>query len=140
MGGNGVDSIARSDSRVAFADGTGGDYGALRITLTATGLSYQFVLTTGDTPDSGSISCSVNDTQPPTVPNAPAATAPSQNQVNLTWTASTDNVGVAGYTVNRNGVKDGTVTTPRYKDNGVVASTDEPDAVDADEAGCHQSG
>ena len=134
MGGNGVDSIARSDSRVAFADGTGGDYGALRITLTATGLSYQFVLTTGGTPDSGSISCSVNDTQPPTVPNAPAATAPSQNQVNLTWTASTDNVGVAGYTVYRNVVKVGTVTTPGYTDNGVVASTTYTYTVDAFDA------
>src|SRR5205823_9696318 len=71
---------------------------------------------------------------PPTVPNAPAATAPSQNQVDLTWTASTDNVGVAGYTVYRNGVKVGTVTTPGYTDNGVVASTTYTYTVDAFDA------
>jgi len=33
------------------------------------------------------------DTTPPTAPSNLAATAPSSSQVNLTWTASTDNVG-----------------------------------------------
>jgi chitodextrinase len=44
------------------------------------------------------------DTQPPTTPNLTSAVAKSATEVDLTWTASTDNVGVAGYQVLRNGV------------------------------------
>jgi len=43
------------------------------------------------------------DITPPTAPTALKATAVSQSQVNLTWTASTDNVAVAGYRVFRTG-------------------------------------
>src|SRR5439155_1515635 len=39
------------------------------------------------------------DTQPPTAPTNLAATAASTSQINLSWTASTDNVGVTGYQV-----------------------------------------
>ena len=41
------------------------------------------------------------DTQVPTVPTSLAATVFSSSQINLTWTASTDNVGVTGYRVER---------------------------------------
>jgi hypothetical protein len=41
------------------------------------------------------------DTQPPTTPTNLAATASSPTAIELTWTASTDNVGVAGYYVYR---------------------------------------
>jgi chitodextrinase len=41
------------------------------------------------------------DTQPPTAPSNLTATATSSSQVNLSWTASTDNVGVTGYLVER---------------------------------------
>lgn len=41
------------------------------------------------------------DTQAPTVPSNFTATAVSPSQVNLSWTASTDNVGVTGYQVER---------------------------------------
>src|SRR5205085_24322 len=41
------------------------------------------------------------DTTPPTVPGNLTATAPGATQVALTWTASTDNVGVTGYQVER---------------------------------------
>ncbi len=46
---------------------------------------------------------SVNDTQPPTAPILKAASVKSSSEVDLSWTASTDNVGVAGYAVIRNG-------------------------------------
>ena len=39
------------------------------------------------------------DTQAPTVPTNPTASAVSSSQINLSWTASTDNVGVTGYSV-----------------------------------------
>jgi chitodextrinase/dihydrofolate reductase len=41
------------------------------------------------------------DTQPPTVPSNLTATVASSSQINLSWTASTDNVGVTGYLVER---------------------------------------
>jgi hypothetical protein len=44
---------------------------------------------------------SIIDTQPPTAPSNLAATPVSNSQINLTWTASTDNVGVTAYLVER---------------------------------------
>src|SRR5437016_574027 len=41
------------------------------------------------------------DTTPPTAPANLTATAASASQINLAWTASTDNVGVTGYRVER---------------------------------------
>ncbi len=41
------------------------------------------------------------DTTPPTVPGNLTATATSATQIDLSWTASTDNVGVTGYRVER---------------------------------------
>jgi hypothetical protein len=43
------------------------------------------------------------DTQPPTAPGNLAYTQPASGQVRLSWTASTDNVGVTGYDVYANG-------------------------------------
>ncbi|GAA3245263.1 fibronectin type III domain-containing protein [Dactylosporangium siamense] len=43
------------------------------------------------------------DTQPPTTPAGLATTGKTATTVNLSWGASTDNVGVAGYNVYRNG-------------------------------------
>ena len=41
------------------------------------------------------------DTQPPTAPSNLTVTAASSSQIGLSWTASTDNVGVTGYFVER---------------------------------------
>src|SRR5207302_405886 len=41
------------------------------------------------------------DTTPPSAPTNLTATAASATQINLSWTASTDNVGVTGYRVER---------------------------------------
>jgi hypothetical protein len=43
------------------------------------------------------------DTTPPSTPTHLVATSPDPLDVNLTWSPSTDNVGVAGYDVYRNG-------------------------------------
>jgi len=63
------------------------------------------------------------DTTAPTVPTGLAATAVSSSQINLTWTASTDNVGVTGYNVYRGGTKIGTSASNSYQDGGLAAST-----------------
>ncbi|MGE5528005.1 MAG: family 20 glycosylhydrolase [Patescibacteria group bacterium] len=63
------------------------------------------------------------DTQAPTAPTNLEATAVSSSQINLTWTASTDNVGVTGYQVFRNGVQVGTSATTSYSDTGLQPAT-----------------
>jgi hypothetical protein len=58
-------------------------------------------------------------------PSAPAnlqATG-GNAQVSLTWSAATDDVGVAGYRVYRNGVQVGAPTTTTYTDNGLTNGT-----------------
>ena len=54
-----------------------------------------------------------------TAPSAPTKLARTLTgfTVKLTWTASTDNVGVTGYTIYRGGVAIGTSTTPTYTDS-----------------------
>jgi chitodextrinase len=63
------------------------------------------------------------DTTPPTVPAALTATAISSSQINLSWTASTDNVGVTGYKVYRGGAQIGTDPSTSYSDTSLAAST-----------------
>ncbi len=63
------------------------------------------------------------DTTPPSTPTALAATAVSSSQVNLSWAASSDNVGVAGYRVYRTGVLIGSSTTLLYSDSSLSPST-----------------
>ncbi|WP_238013918.1 discoidin domain-containing protein [Dactylosporangium sp. AC04546] len=46
---------------------------------------------------------STGDTQAPTAPGNLAYTQPASGQIRLTWTASTDNVGVTGYDIYANG-------------------------------------
>jgi hypothetical protein len=73
------------------------------------------------------------DTTPPSTPTITSGTAASPTQVNLTWTASTDNVGVTGYNVYRNGLLlTGTpVTTTSYTDTTVSPGTTYQYTVDA---------
>src|SRR3989338_8681951 len=63
------------------------------------------------------------DTTAPTTPTNLSATAVSSSQINLSWTASTDNVGVTGYNVYRNGTQIASVAATSYNDTGLVAST-----------------
>src|SRR4029079_13292653 len=49
--------------------------------------------------------------------------AASSSQINLSWTASTDNVGVSGYRIYRGGTLIGTSGSPSYSDTGLAPST-----------------
>jgi chitodextrinase len=66
---------------------------------------------------------SSTDTTPPSVPTGLSASAVSASQINLSWSASTDNVGVAGYHVFRNSVQIATTSGTSYTDSGLAAST-----------------
>ncbi len=79
------------------------------------------------------------DLQPPSAPQFLSGTALSDTAVQLTWTASTDNVGVAGYDISRNDLLLATVTTPGYTDNGLIAATDYNYAVVAFDAAGNRS-
>ncbi|MEA2654694.1 MAG: hypothetical protein QOI23_59, partial [Chloroflexota bacterium] len=82
------------------------------------------------------------DSTPPSIPAGVSATAPSSAKVNLAWNASSDNVGVTGYTVYRNGSSLATVAgaTLTYTDNAVTPSTSYSYTVDAfDAKGNHSS-
>jgi cellulose 1,4-beta-cellobiosidase len=63
------------------------------------------------------------DTQPPTVPSGLSGQAISSSQINLSWTASTDNVGVTGYRIYRDSVLIDTTAANSYSDSGLSAST-----------------
>jgi hypothetical protein len=54
------------------------------------------------------------DSTPPSTPTNLTATAISSSQINLSWTASTDNVAVTGYKVFRNGTQIATPSTTSY--------------------------
>ena len=69
------------------------------------------------------------DTQPPTAPSGLTATAVSRSQINLSWTASTDNVGVTGYRVEScqgggctNFAQIGTPTATSFSSTGLSAN------------------
>jgi hypothetical protein len=64
-----------------------------------------------------------SDTQAPTQPGNLRATALDSSRVSLTWSASSDNVGVAGYRVFRDGRLLATVTTTSYSDTGLQPAT-----------------
>jgi chitodextrinase len=63
------------------------------------------------------------DTTPPSAPANLTATATAYNRVALSWTASTDSVGVTGYYVVRGGVTLASVTGTTYTDTSVTANT-----------------
>ena len=70
------------------------------------------------------------DTTPPTVPSSLTATANGSTAINLSWTASTDNVGVTGYRVERcqgasctNFAQIATPTGTTFSNTGLAAGT-----------------
>src|SRR5439155_556663 len=120
---------------------TGGSSAGLTLTVRGSTLSYAYTTVASVTAytytvdafdgagnhsaQSASVSVTTLDWVAPTVPGGVAASAPTPTQVNLTWNASTDNVGVTGYTVYRNGSQLATVngSTLAYTDNSAAAMT-----------------
>jgi hypothetical protein len=87
------------------------------------------------------------DTTPPTAPAGLTVTPVSSSQLNLSWTASTDNVGVTGYKVERcqgagclNFLQAGTPTTTTFSDSGLAAPTQYSYRVRATDAAGNNSG
>ena len=104
--GHGLQTITGSDQRLAFSIDTNPTaFGVLLLQLNQDGASFSYHNTDGKVLDSGVIPCTKNpaDLQPPRTPGALTAVSASDKKVELTWTASSDNTGVSGYTIYRNG-------------------------------------
>jgi len=65
----------------------------------------------------------VVDTTAPTAPTNLTASGTTQTTTNLSWTASTDNVGVTGYDVYQGATLKATITTTSYAVTGLTAAT-----------------
>src|SRR5439155_551201 len=63
------------------------------------------------------------DTQPPSIPTNLAATVVSSSQIDLSWSPATDNVGVTGYRVYRNGTLVASPTGTFVSITGLSAGT-----------------
>ena len=79
---------------------------------------------------SGTASATTLDATPPSAPSSLSATPANQTQINLTWNAATDNVGVTGYRVERcqgasctGFAQIATPTATNFNDTGLTAGT-----------------
>jgi hypothetical protein len=82
------------------------------------------------------------DTEPPTTPGGVSATAVEAERVDVTWEGASDDVGVDGYTVYRDGSPVATLAASarRYTDTSVSGATTYSYSVDAfDAAGNHSA-
>jgi hypothetical protein len=79
------------------------------------------------------------DTEPPSVPTNVQGTALSMTTIQLTWTPSTDNVGVVGYRVYLEGSLLGTNTWPNFTHTGLQSGTTYTYTVSAYDAVGHES-
>lgn len=70
-----------------------------------------------------SLNVTAPDKTPPTAPTGLTGVSGNPTTAYLTWNAATDNVGVAGYYVFRNGVNVATTGPAYYQDSGVSEAT-----------------
>ncbi|PKV51651.1 putative secreted protein (Por secretion system target) [Aquimarina sp. MAR_2010_214] len=64
-----------------------------------------------------------SDTEAPTIPGNVMASNITKNSTQLSWTASTDNIGVTGYTIYQNGTVLTTTTGSTYNVSGLTTGT-----------------
>lgn len=95
----------------------------------SSGTTYSFYVIAKDaannlSPQSNTVQgTTTTDTQVPTTPANLAITGTSSNSVSLSWTASTDNVGVTGYNIYVDGTFHSTVTGTSATVSGLNPST-----------------
>jgi chitodextrinase len=133
--------ILRNGVQIGSTTGT-----AYSDTTAVPGSSYSYYVLAYDA--SGNVSQPSNtasvqtpsDTSPPSTPANLTATAPGPNDVDLSWSASTDDVALAGYQILRDGVQIATSSTPSYADRTTQASTAYTYTVAAYDTGGNVSG
>ncbi|AXT18520.1 T9SS C-terminal target domain-containing protein [Flavobacteriaceae bacterium AU392] len=130
---------------IVIATVTGTNYQAVGLTEST---SYAFVVRAEDAAGNQSgNSNTVNvttltppDTQAPSAPTNLTASNTTQTSTDLSWTQSTDNVGVTSYDVSQDGIVVATVTGTNYQVTGLTASTSYAFTVRAEDAAGNQSG
>ena len=108
-----------------LASTTATTYNVTGLTVATT---YTFTVTAKDAAGNTSAASSAAtvttvDTTAPTVPTNLASSNTTQTSTDLTWTASTDNVGVTGYDVFKDGAFLASTTATTYGVTGLTAST-----------------
>jgi len=154
LGNTVANSVDTANGRISFSqvavggstysNATGAALATVRFRVLTTGTApVTFSFTSGSTADTNVAaggsdvltavtngSYTLQDTVAPSAPTGLVVTAVSSSQINLSWTASTDNIGVTGYRVERcqgSGCSNFTqIATPAgtsYSDTGLSAST-----------------
>jgi Glycosyl hydrolase family 26 len=102
----------------AYAPSNQGDYYDWRVDTSTSSYNAYIALAADPhfNPGGGPPPPPPGDTTPPSVPQNLQANAPSGTQVNLSWNASTDNVGVTAYDVHRGGALVGSPSGTSYSD------------------------
>jgi hypothetical protein len=118
-------------------------YHFLKVTVSGNKVTVTPIDSNGNTFDVQTFTFpSGSDTTPPTVPGSITPTVISGTQVNVTWSASSDNTAVRGYDLYRNGqlITTTDASTQSYSDTGLVPGTGYSYTVDAfDGNGNHSS-
>ncbi|HEY3312201.1 MAG TPA: alkaline phosphatase family protein [Anaerolineales bacterium] len=105
-GGHGLQSFKTTDWRVAYSsDQNPKAFGALFFQLNQAGTTFSYRSVDGSLLDSGVIPCagSPADTLQPGAPGNLSAIPAGATQVNLNWSAASDNTGIARYAIYRDG-------------------------------------
>jgi chitodextrinase len=119
-------TVYRGSTAIATVSGSTLSYADNGLTP---GTTYTYTVTASDAsgnvspPSAAAAATTLPDTTPPTTPGTPTATSVSSAQVGLAWAPSTDNVGVVGYQVLRNGAQIASVAGTSYTDPAVSPST-----------------
>jgi chitodextrinase len=118
-------TVPQGGNSPTYAQSVAADFTATCSTCSGKGSSIHKVADLLSSIDTQNAPAPSSDTTAPAVPTNLSATAASSTQVNLSWGASSDNVGTTGYNVYRNGVATpvATVAGTTYADTTVVAGT-----------------
>jgi hypothetical protein len=130
-GGTGVTKVEFLVDGVVKANDTATPYTFSWDTKTATDGSHSLTVKAydGATPanvtTSSPVSVNVDnaDHTPPTTPGNLRSTGQTLNSISFAWDASTDNVGVTGYRIQRNGTTLTTTTALTYTNSSLTAGT-----------------
>jgi chitodextrinase/beta-mannanase len=116
-------------------------YGPYSVTVTDGVLNMDIRRVTGDPGMTGLaiLSSAATDTQAPSAPTNLIVKSKTPTSVSLSWTASTDNVGVTGYDVYNGNTLTGSTTIPSFTVTGLVAGTAYSFSVRAKDAAGNQS-
>jgi chitodextrinase len=128
--------LYRNGTRIGVATGTTGIFSGLACNTNYT-LGIDAYDASGNRSQTAAVMVATTacaDTTPPSPPTNLAASNVTQSGLSLTWSASSDNVGVAGYDVFRGGTRMATVTTTSAAQTGLACGTSYSFGVEAFDA------